>query len=74
MTLYIFSTNIWQLHLSDGYIYYLQQIVEHREWLRKKYEMKRKIREQKNKDRNRGKSPIGGDIMYGTHTGEYEKG
>ena len=50
-------------------------MVEHREWLRKKWERKRKMREQINKDKNRrGKSPIEGDIMYGTHTGEYEKG
>ena len=33
------------------------------------------MREQINKDKNRRvKSPIEGDIMYGTHTGEYEKG
>ena len=55
-------------------IYYLKQMVEHREWLRKKSEKKRKMREQIKKDKNRrGKSPIEGDIMYGTHTGEYEK-
>ena len=49
-------------------------MVEHQEWLRKKWERKRKMREQMNKDKNnRLKSPIESDIMYGTHTGEYEK-